>query len=67
MWDKLSDGGEKSRCGWLKDRYGISWQIIPSVLGRLLQDKDPDRARKAMQAMMQMTKIDIKDLEDAVA
>ncbi len=65
LWEKLSAGGEKSRCGWLKDKYGLSWQIIPSVLGKLLQDKDAKKAGKVMQAMMQMDKIDIKRLKQA--
>lgn len=63
LWEKLSAGGEKSRCGWLKDKYGLSWQIIPSVLGKLLQDKDPEKAQRVMQAMLQMSKIDIKTLQ----
>ncbi len=67
LWEKLSAGGEKSRCGWLKDKYGLSWQIIPSVLGRLLQDKNREKAGKVMQAMMQMDKIDIKRLKQAYA
>jgi len=65
LWDKLSAGGEKSRCGWLKDKYGLSWQIIPSVLGKLLQDKDRAKAGKVMQAMLQMDKIDVKRLKQA--
>lgn len=65
LWEKLSAGGEKSRCGWLKDKYGLSWQIIPSVLGKLLQDKDPAKAKRVMQAMLQMDKIDIKGLQQA--
>ena len=65
LWEKLSAGGEKSRCGWLKDKYGLSWQIIPSALGTLLHDKDPAKAKRVMQAMMQMTKIDIKALQQA--
>ena len=67
LWEKLSAGGEKSRCGWLKDKYGLSWQIIPSVLGKLLQDKNRAKAGKVMQAMMQMDKIDIKRLKQAYA
>ena len=63
LWEKLSAGGEKSRCGWLKDKYGLSWQIIPSALGTLLHNKDPAKAKRVMQAMMQMTKIDIKALQ----
>ena len=60
-----SEGGEESRCGWLKDRYGLSWQIIPTALGELLGDPDPARAARAMQAMLQMNKLEIKPLEDA--
>jgi predicted 3-demethylubiquinone-9 3-methyltransferase (glyoxalase superfamily) len=62
LWEKLSDGGEKGRCGWLKDKYGLSWQIIPSALGELLQGKDPEKSKRVMQAMLQMDKIDIKTL-----
>ena len=67
LWEKLTDGGEPSRCGWLKDRYGLSWQIVPRVLGELLGDKDPEKSRRVMEAMLQMTKIDVKALEDAHA
>ena len=67
LWEKLSEGGEKSRCGWLKDKYGLSWQIIPSALGKGLQDKDPEKAKRVMQAMMQMSKIDIAEIEKARA
>jgi predicted 3-demethylubiquinone-9 3-methyltransferase (glyoxalase superfamily) len=67
LWEKLSEGGEKSRCGWLKDKYGLSWQIIPAALGKGLQDKDPERAKRVMQAMMQMSKIDIAEIEKARA
>ena len=65
LWEKLSAGGEKQRCGWLKDKYGLSWQIIPSVLGKLLQDKDAKKSKRVMQAMLQMDKIDIKRLHQA--
>jgi predicted 3-demethylubiquinone-9 3-methyltransferase (glyoxalase superfamily) len=65
FWDKLSEGGEKSRCGWLKDKYGLSWQIVPTALGRLMGDKDPEKASRVMQAMLKMDKIDIKKLEEA--
>ncbi len=64
-WEKLSEGGEKGQCGWLKDKFGVSWQIVPSALGRLLGDKDPAKAKRAMAAMMKMTKIDIAALEQA--
>jgi predicted 3-demethylubiquinone-9 3-methyltransferase (glyoxalase superfamily) len=65
LWDKLSAGGEKQPCGWLRDKYGVSWQIIPTVLGKMLRDKDRGKAQKVMQAMLQMQKIDIKGLEAA--
>ena len=65
LWEKLSEGGEKGRCGWLKDKYGLSWQIIPFVLGMMLQDKDAEKAKRVMQAMMQMNKLDIKTLQQA--
>ena len=65
LWEKLSDGGEKSRCGWLSDKFGLTWQIIPSILGKLLQDKDAEKAKRVMQAMLQMDKIDIKGLQQA--
>ncbi len=67
LWEKLCEGGEKSRCGWLKDKFGVSWQIIPDVLGRMLQDKDPAKSKRVMQAMLQMDKIDVKKLQDAHA
>ena len=63
LWEKLSAGGKKERCGWLKDKYGLSWQIIPSILGKLLQDSDPAKAKRVMQAMLQMDKLDIKGLQ----
>ena len=65
FWEKLSEGGEKSRCGWLKDRFGLSWQVVPTVLSELLQDKDPEKAKRVMQAMLQMDKIDIARLKQA--
>jgi len=65
LWEKLSDGGQKSRCGWLKDKYGLSWQIIPSALGKMLGDKNPEKSQRVMKAMLQMDKIDIKGLEQA--
>ena len=67
LWEKLSAGGEKQRCGWLQDKFGLSWQIIPSALGELLNDPDPVKAGRVMQAMMQMTKIDIDGLQRAHA
>src|SRR5438034_3051494 len=65
LWEKLSEGGEKQRCGWLKDKYGLSWQIIPSALGEMLQDKDAEKAKRVMKAMLQMDKIDIEGLKQA--
>jgi predicted 3-demethylubiquinone-9 3-methyltransferase (glyoxalase superfamily) len=65
LWEKLSAGGEKSRCGWLKDKFGLWWQIIPSALGELMGDKDPVKANRVMEAMLKMDKIDIKKLKDA--
>ena len=67
LWEKLSAGGRTDRCGWLQDKFGVSWQIIPTILGQLLGDKDPQRAKRAMQAMLQMTKIDIEKLQQAAA
>jgi predicted 3-demethylubiquinone-9 3-methyltransferase (glyoxalase superfamily) len=64
-WDKLTVGGEPGPCGWLKDQFGLSWQVIPTVLFELLQDKDPAKANRVMQAMFQMTKIEIAKLKDA--
>ncbi len=65
LWDKLSEGGEKGQCGWLKDKYGVSWQIVPRVLGEMLQDKDPKKSERVMKALLQMKKIDIKGLRQA--
>jgi len=65
LWAKLSAGGAEQPCGWLKDRYGLSWQVVPSVLGRMLQDEDPARAQRVMQAMLGMKKIDIQGLQRA--
>ena len=64
-WEKLSAGGEQQRCGWLKDKFGVTWQIVPSVLDKLLQDKDAGKSTQVMQAMMQMGKLDIERLEQA--
>jgi len=65
LWEKLSDGGEQQPGGWLKDKYGVSWQIIPTVLGELLQHKDKERSKQVMQALLQMQKIDIARLRQA--
>ncbi len=65
LWEKLSEGGAKNQCGWLKDKYGLSWQIVPTVLHKLMQDKDAEGANRVMQAILQMDKLDIKLLEQA--
>ena len=65
LWVTLSEGGEEGPCGWLKDRYGLSWQIVPSVMYELIADRDPERAQRAVAAMLQMGKIEIADLERA--
>jgi len=65
FWEKLSAGGEKQRCGWLKDKFGLSWQIVPSALSEMLQDKNPQKSSRVMQAMLQMQKLDIKGLRQA--
>jgi len=65
LWEKLSAGGVKSRCGWLKDKYGLSWQIIPKALGKLMSDPDPKKAQAVVQAMLKMDKIVIQDLQKA--
>lgn len=68
LWTRLlADGGREDRCGWLQDKYGLSWQIIPTILGQLLGNQDREKAGRAMQAMLQMTKIDIAGLKQAVA
>jgi predicted 3-demethylubiquinone-9 3-methyltransferase (glyoxalase superfamily) len=65
LWDALSDGGSVEQCGWLKDRYGVSWQIVPSALGKMLGDPDPAKAQRVMQAMLKMVKFDISGLKAA--
>jgi predicted 3-demethylubiquinone-9 3-methyltransferase (glyoxalase superfamily) len=64
-WEKLSEGGEKSQCGWLTDKFGVSWQIVPSVLGELLNSKDKDKAARVMKVMLQMSKLEIEPLINA--
>ena len=66
-WSKLSEGGEEGPCGWLKDRYGLSWQIVPTALMRLLGDPDREKAQRVMAAMLRMKKIEIAELEEAAA
>lgn len=65
LWEKLSAGGKTDRCGWLKDRYGLSWQIVPTVLGKLMSDPDREKSGRVMKAMLQMNKLDIRLLEEA--
>jgi len=65
LWEKLSEGGEKGSCGWLKDKYGVSWQIIPTALGELMQDKDAEKSKKVLEAMLKMDKLDINSLKQA--
>jgi predicted 3-demethylubiquinone-9 3-methyltransferase (glyoxalase superfamily) len=65
LWDKLSEGGEKSVCGWLKDKYGLSWQVVPAVLEKMLEDKDVKRSEAVMEALIKMAKLDIKALQEA--
>lgn len=67
LWDKLTDGGEEGPCGWLKDKYGVSWQIIPSALIELMNDPDPEKAKRVTEAMFTMRKIDVQGLRDAYA
>jgi predicted 3-demethylubiquinone-9 3-methyltransferase (glyoxalase superfamily) len=67
FWEKLSEGGEKLQCGWLRDKYGLSWQIVPTVLGEMMQDKDAEKSQRVMKAMLQMNKIDIARLKQAYA
>lgn len=67
FWEKLSADGEKSRCGWLKDKFGVSWQVVPPILAEYLNDDDAEKSNRVMQAMLQMTKLDIKKLMAAYA
>ena len=65
FWEKLSEGGEESRCGWLKDKYGVSWQVVPTVLVEMLRDKDAEKSKRVMPAMLKMGKLDITKLKQA--
>jgi predicted 3-demethylubiquinone-9 3-methyltransferase (glyoxalase superfamily) len=65
LWEKLSEGGRTDQCGWLQDKYGLSWQIVPRVLGEMLRDKDAEKSKRVMNVMLQMTKIDIRRLKEA--
>jgi predicted 3-demethylubiquinone-9 3-methyltransferase (glyoxalase superfamily) len=64
-WDKLSEGGQKVQCGWLKDKFGLSWQVVPTILGELMQDKDSAKRERVMKAMLQMVKLDVDALKRA--
>ena len=64
-WEKLSEGGQEVECGWLKDKFGLSWQVVPTILGELMKDKDPARRERVMKAMLQMVKIDVEGLKRA--
>ena len=65
LWEQLSSGGEKGQCGWLQDKYGLSWQIVPTVLGEMMQDKDAGKSERVMKALLQMKKLDIMGLKQA--
>jgi predicted 3-demethylubiquinone-9 3-methyltransferase (glyoxalase superfamily) len=65
LWEKLSEGAKSQRCGWIEDKYGVSWQIIPTALGKMLGDPDPVKSQRVMKAMLQMDKIDIEGLKQA--
>jgi predicted 3-demethylubiquinone-9 3-methyltransferase (glyoxalase superfamily) len=65
LWEKLSEGGKKQSCGWLQDKFGVSWQIVPTALGKMLHDKDPEKSKRVMKAMLQMQKLDINGLQRA--
>jgi len=65
LWEKLSEGGQTDRCGWLRDKFGLSWQIVPAVLGKIMQDKDPKKSQRVMNAVLQMGKLDIARLKQA--
>jgi predicted 3-demethylubiquinone-9 3-methyltransferase (glyoxalase superfamily) len=65
LWEKLSAGGQENRCGWLQGKFGVSWQVIPTALGKLMSDPDREKSNRVMQAMLQMSKIDIKGLKQA--
>ena len=65
FWERLSDGGEKSRCGWVKDKFGLWWQVVPTVLGKLMSDSDPEKVKRVTEAMLQMERIDIEPLQRA--
>jgi predicted 3-demethylubiquinone-9 3-methyltransferase (glyoxalase superfamily) len=65
LWEKLSEGGEQEQCGWLKDKFGVSWQIVPNILGKMIHDKDVNKSERVIKAMLQMKKLDIQGLRKA--
>jgi predicted 3-demethylubiquinone-9 3-methyltransferase (glyoxalase superfamily) len=65
LWEKLSEGGEQEQCGWLKDKFGVSWQIVPNILGKMIHDKDANKSERVIKAMLQMKKLDIQGLRKA--
>jgi predicted 3-demethylubiquinone-9 3-methyltransferase (glyoxalase superfamily) len=65
LWEKLSAGGRMDQCGWLQDKFGLSWQIVPTMLGRMMSDQDPERSKRVMEVMLQMKKLDIRKLQEA--
>lgn len=65
LWEKLSEGGRKDRCGWLTDKFGLTWQVVPTALGQMIADKDPEKSKRVMMAMMKMTKLEIEALKQA--
>jgi predicted 3-demethylubiquinone-9 3-methyltransferase (glyoxalase superfamily) len=65
LWEKLTEGGEEVQCGWLKDKFGLSWQIVPTILGELMGDEDPEKAKRVTEAMLKMVKLDIAELRQA--
>lgn len=67
FWEKLSEGGSPQQCGWITDKFGVSWQIVPPVLGEMLGDEDPAKSKRVMEAMLRMVKLDIRKLKDAYA
>jgi predicted 3-demethylubiquinone-9 3-methyltransferase (glyoxalase superfamily) len=67
FWETLSEGGEKQQCGWIRDKFGVSWQVVPTALSELMRQATPDKSKKMMAAIMQMTKLDIKTLQQACA
>lgn len=65
LWEKLTDGGQEVQCGWLKDKYGLSWQVVPTAMAKMMSDSDPEKSKRVMEAMLKMKKLDIKTLKEA--